>query len=79
MAQLVAHVTGLTCQHCVATVTTALEALVDIESVAVELVNGGQSRVVLTTTSSDDLVAPVAQALASHGYVLESLSADSNH
>ena len=74
MTTLVAHVTGLTCGHCVNTVTGALEALDGIDAVTVELVNGGESAVSITTTTDDDLLAVIAQTLATEGYTLQSLS-----
>jgi copper chaperone len=74
MTQLVANVTGLTCGHCVNTVTGALRALDGIDAVEVELVNGGESVVTITATTDDDLLAVIAQALATEGYALESLS-----
>lgn len=74
MAQLVARVTGLTCSHCVSTVTGALEALDGIDTVGVELVNGGESTVTITTSTDHDLLPVVAQTLATEGYTLQSLS-----
>ena len=74
MSQLVAHVTGLTCGHCVKTVTGALEALEGIDTVEVDLVNGGESVVTMTTSREDDMVAVIAQTLATEGYALQSLS-----
>lgn len=76
MNQLVAHVTGLTCGHCVNTVTGALEALDGIDAVSVDLVNGGESRVAITTSTSEDLLAKIAQTLATEGYTLQSLSSE---
>jgi copper chaperone CopZ len=70
---LVASVTGLTCQHCVNTVTSALEKLPGVDSVSVDLVNGGESLVTVTRSQDDDLVAAIAQALATEGYALTSL------
>jgi copper chaperone len=74
MTQLVANVTGLTCGHCVNTVTGALVSLTGIEAVDIELVNGGESVVTITTSTDDDLLADIAQALATEGYTLQSLS-----
>jgi copper chaperone CopZ len=75
MSTLIAHATGLTCQHCVRTVTTALEAVDGIDAVAVDLVNGGESTLTIDLTTDDDVVATIAQALASEGYTLTSVSA----
>jgi copper chaperone len=74
MSQLVAHVTGLTCGHCVNTVTQALVAIDGIDDVQVDLVNGGDSVVTMTTSSTEDVLAVIAQALASEGYALQSLT-----
>jgi copper chaperone CopZ len=74
MATLVAKVTGLTCQHCVNTVTGRLEEIDGIDAVTVELVNGGSSTVSLTGDLPDDILPTIAQALAADGYTLESLS-----
>jgi copper chaperone len=74
MTQLVANVTGLTCGHCVNTVTGALEALDGIDSVDVDLVNGGESVVTISTSTGDDFLAVIAQTLATEGYALQSLT-----
>jgi copper chaperone len=74
VSHLVANVTGLTCGHCVNTVTGALEAVDGIDAVDVDLVNGGESVVTITTSTSDDLLAVIAQTLATEGYTLQSLS-----
>lgn len=74
MTQLVAQVTGLTCQHCVNTVTTTLEAVEGIDQVAVELVNDGESTVTIGVSTTGDMVATIAQALAVDGYSLVSVS-----
>jgi len=74
MSQLVAHVTGLTCGHCVKTVTEALEAVEGIDTVEVDLVNGGESVVTMATSTPDDMLAVIAQTLATEGYALQSLS-----
>lgn len=74
MTQLVARVTGLTCGHCVNTVTGALEALDSIDSVDVDLVNGGESLVTISTSHDGDLLGVIAQTLATEGYSLQSLT-----
>jgi copper chaperone len=43
------HVTGMTCGHCVNAVTEELSALDGVQQVAVELVAGGTSSVVVTS------------------------------
>jgi copper chaperone len=49
------HVTGMTCGHCVNAVTEELSGLDGVQQVAVELVAGGTSSVVVTSQ------APLAQ------------------
>jgi copper chaperone CopZ len=44
------HVSGLTCGHCVNAVTSELTALDGVEAVTVDLVAGGTSSVVVTST-----------------------------
>jgi copper chaperone len=78
MTQLVASVTGLTCQHCVNTVTSALEALPGVDTVSVELVNGGESAVTIDQSGDGDLMGSIAQALADEGYTLTSLTEGNN-
>ena len=43
------HVVGMTCQHCVHSVTEELTALSGVSSVAVDLVSGGVSAVHVTS------------------------------
>ena len=63
------HVTGMTCGHCVASVTEELSALDGVEDVAVDLVAGGTSTVTVSSTAplSDEAV---AQAVDEAGYAL---------
>lgn len=62
-------VTGMTCAHCVASVTEELEALPEVESVTVQLVPGGESTVQVTATAP--LPAAAAhEAVAEAGYTL---------
>ncbi len=70
MAQLTATVQGMTCQHCVKTVTTALESVPGVEGVTVDLVAHGDSTVHFAADDSDDTVAQVARALGQTGYTL---------
>ncbi|KFF59945.1 hypothetical protein JF66_07820 [Cryobacterium sp. MLB-32] len=63
------HVTGMTCGHCVASVTEEIGLIPGAESVSVELVVGGESAV--TVTSAQDLDLPaVAAAVEEAGYQL---------
>jgi copper chaperone CopZ len=59
-------VTGMTCEHCVASVTEELTALSGVTGVAVELATGA-----VTVTSGRELGAEeVAAAVAEAGYQL---------
>lgn len=62
-------VDGMTCGHCVASVTEEIEALAGAENVTVELVTGGTSRVTVTSESPLDR-ALVAAAVDEAGYQL---------
>ena len=70
MAELTATVQGMTCQHCVKTVTTALENLPGITDVSVDLVAHGDSTVHFSADDSDETIARVASAIAQSGYTL---------
>ena len=62
-------VSGMTCGHCVASVTEELEALDGVSSVAVELNNGGISKA--TITSRKDLPpSQIGEAVAEAGYLV---------
>ncbi len=58
---------GMTCSHCVNSVTTAVSALPGVESVEIELVPNGRSRLTLT---GDDVVSDeeMADAVVGAGY-----------
>ncbi|TFB77423.1 heavy-metal-associated domain-containing protein [Cryobacterium glaciale] len=62
-------VDGMTCSHCVASVTAEIAALAGAESVSVDLVTGGTSRVTVTSESELD-PALVAAAVEEAGYQL---------
>ena len=49
MTTTVLHVNGMTCEHCVRAVTQELSALEGVEQVAVDLMAGGASSVVVTS------------------------------
>ena len=72
MAKLVVDVSGMTCNHCVQSVTTALEALDHVQSVGVELEPQGNSRVTLTHDGAE--LGDVASAVAAEGYTLEAVA-----
>lgn len=60
-------VTGLTCDHCVASVTEELEELTGVRDVSIHLVAGGTSTVTITREQplTDDAV---RTAVAAAGY-----------
>lgn len=70
MAKLTATVQGLTCQHCVMTVTSALDNLPGVDDVSVDLVAHGDSKVHFVADDSDETIAQVASTLAQSGYTL---------
>lgn len=63
------EVEGMTCAHCVSSVTEELEGLAGVEGVSVQLVPGGRSTVTVTADAPlrvDDVRAAVSEA----GYTL---------
>jgi copper chaperone len=62
-------VDGMTCSHCVASVTEELSTLDGVESVDVQLNAGGTSKVVVTSASELDPVA-IQAAIDEAGYSL---------
>ncbi|MDQ1575527.1 MAG: hypothetical protein QOH55_677 [Microbacteriaceae bacterium] len=62
-------VLGMTCEHCVASVTSEVSGLSGVESVQVELVVGGTSKVAVSSAAPLDLEA-VAAAIDEAGYAL---------
>ena len=69
MAQTTYNVTGMTCQHCVNSVTEELKGIEGVTGVDVFLVSGGASTV--QVTSDDDLDwADVQAAVEEAGYEL---------
>lgn len=63
-------VTGMTCGHCVSSVSEELDALDGVESVEVDLNAGGASRVTLTSQNALEVEA-VRAAVNEAGYSLE--------
>ncbi len=63
-------VTGMTCEHCVAAVTTELSALPGVTAVSVDLESGGTSAVHVTSEAALDRSA-VAEAVDEAGYALQ--------
>jgi len=62
-------VLGMTCEHCVASVSTELSGLSGVDSVQVELVAGGASKVAVSSAAPLDREA-VAAAIDEAGYAL---------
>ena len=73
MSTLVVDVSGMTCDHCVGSVSRAIGALDGVDAVEVALNPTGLSRVTINHHATD-LVGPVAQAVASEGYSLEAVA-----
>ncbi|MEV8339434.1 MULTISPECIES: heavy metal-associated domain-containing protein [Leucobacter] len=63
-------VSGMTCSHCVASVTEELTGISNVESVSVELNAGGISRVTLQATAPVDAAA-IQGAIENIGYSVE--------
>lgn len=63
-------VTGMTCGHCVSSVTEELNAINGVQSVDVQLNAGGVSRVTVVSTSALDPAA-VRAAVDEAGYSLQ--------
>ncbi|WP_166865566.1 MULTISPECIES: heavy-metal-associated domain-containing protein [unclassified Salinibacterium] len=66
-------VDGMTCSHCVASVTEELTAVPGVDAVNVDLVKGGSSRVHVESSEPLDLDA-VRVAIDEAGYTLSSAS-----
>lgn len=62
-------VSGMTCGHCVAAVTEELSALDGVRAVVIDLVEGGDSSVQVTSDAPLDL-AGVRSAVDEAGYAL---------
>jgi copper chaperone CopZ len=60
----------MTCEHCVAAVTTELSALPGVTAVSVDLESGGTSSVHVTSEAALDRSA-VAEAVDEAGYALQ--------
>ncbi|WP_415857154.1 heavy-metal-associated domain-containing protein [Sinomonas sp. G460-2] len=63
------HVDGMTCGHCVASVTEELEALEGVETVSVELNAGGTSPVTIASSRKLKHEA-ISEAVAEAGYLV---------
>lgn len=63
------NVSGMTCGHCVSSVSEELESLTGVENVAVDLNPGGLSTVTITSTKE---LSPseIGEAVAEAGYLV---------
>lgn len=62
-------VSGMTCAHCVSSVSEELESLAGVETVDVDLNSGGISTVTITSTG-DLSSAEIGEAVAEAGYLV---------
>lgn len=63
------NVSGMTCGHCVSSVTEELTELKGVETVSVDLNDGGISEVTITSTLTLD-PAEIGEAIAEAGYLM---------
>ncbi|MFP3581411.1 heavy-metal-associated domain-containing protein [Arthrobacter sp. SIMBA_036] len=63
------NVSGMTCRHCVSSVSEELEALNGVEEVAVDLNPGGLSTVTITSTKPL-MPEEIGEAVAEAGYLV---------
>lgn len=63
------NVSGMTCGHCVSSVTEELTELKGVENVSVELNSGGVSEVTITSTLTLE-TAEISEAIAEAGYLV---------
>ncbi|ALO65525.1 heavy metal transporter [Arthrobacter alpinus] len=68
------NVSGMTCGHCVSSVTEELSGLKGVENVAINLNTGGLSEVTITSTLTLDS-AEIGEAVAEAGYLVVSNNA----
>jgi copper chaperone len=67
-------ITGMTCGHCVASVTEELVALDGVQSVAIDLNKGGTSMATITSAAGIDQDL-IQEAIAEAGYSLAATDA----
>ena len=65
------NVSGMTCGHCVSSVSEELEALAGVETVDVDLNSGGISTVTITSAGALS-TAEIGEAVAEAGYLVVS-------
>jgi copper chaperone CopZ len=63
------NVSGMTCGHCVSSVSEELEALAGVEQVDVDLHAGGVSTVTITSTGALS-ASEIGEAVAEAGYLV---------
>ncbi|ALE07450.1 heavy metal transporter [Arthrobacter sp. ERGS1:01] len=68
------NVSGMTCGHCISSVTEELTELKGVQDVAVELNSGGLSEVTITSTLTLD-PAEIGEAIAEAGYLMVATNA----
>lgn len=69
MSATVVHATGLTCEHCAASVTEEVQEIENVNEVNVEVIKDGQSTITIEHDGElDD--AKVEAAIAEAGYEL---------
>lgn len=71
---LTVSISGMTCGHCVASVTEEIESIAGVDSVDVDLNAGGTSTATITSVRDLD-EAEVSEAVAEAGYTLISNNA----
>jgi copper chaperone len=70
--ETVVEVSGMTCNHCVQSVTAHTEKIPGVTEVEIELEKGGNS--IVTVTHDGDILADLASAIADAGYTLEAVT-----
>ena len=65
------NVSGMTCGHCVSSVSEELESLAGVEAVDVDLNSGGISTVTITSTGALS-TSEIGEAVAEAGYLVVS-------
>lgn len=63
------NVSGMTCGHCISSVTEELTELKGVQDVSVDLNTGGISEVTITSTLTLD-PAEIGEAIAEAGYLM---------
>ncbi|WP_269939504.1 heavy-metal-associated domain-containing protein [Arthrobacter sp. HY1533] len=69
MNTTIVNVSGMTCGHCVSSVTEELTGLKGVENVSIDLNAGGISEVTITSSLTLD-TAEISEAVAEAGYLV---------